>query len=249
MTVKPAVAFDGTSITNSGWLSEAGPDVSIVSGLSRRLREAGETRPVWDLSVGGKCLRNPADPNWANRFIVTAGRDIAKYGGAPEVICIEAGANDVTNHALTSGVYDRSYYVSPGSNNDIYYAKVALNEVVSFWRSQGSHVLVQTVNPVCDGAKTSAPQPYGLDPDGPFKPGRNVVVQGAHVPVITERIDEWNGWLRAMYGDDVVDIVYALQSDETTYADPTLMLDGLHPNVLGNRELVDAYPIQKILAH
>jgi len=164
---------------------------------------------------GGSLLHNsgPASPPRLMVADAVAAAVTSWQCVPPTVAVVLAGHNDVIEHTVD--------YSQPLPATSLEQSKWAAIGVDSTLRAAGvQHVLWVTLCPRTPGTLTA---------DHPDWPG---IIQG--------RIVNFNAWLLAQFGVNVIDTRGRLGDTAGSLGDPSFYIgDGLHPNALGHRVIAD----------
>ena len=165
--------------------------------------------------VGGSLLHNsgPASPPRLMVADAVAAAVASWACNPPAAAVVLAGHNDVIEHTID--------YAQPLAPTSLEQSKWAAIGIDSILRAAGvQHVLWVTLCPRTPGTLTA---------DHPDWPG---IIQG--------RIVNFNAWLVAQFGANVIDTRGRLGDTAGGLGDPSFYIgDGLHPNVSGHRVIAD----------
>lgn len=218
LTRAKTVCVYGDSIGAGGWLTQNGQKTS--DGWVQQLERAAATQGIRiiNLSVGGMALHSPSGTN--RTFLPWIKTTIAN-GQCPRgsVIIMAAGTNDMLIHSDSAAAYDAT---------NLFYSKYAATQVQAYLLSQGMKRIIW--NQV---------YPFAMHmPDGR---GWGYVYPG-WVPLLASRVNNFNGWLSAAYGANVLKTNWVLQ-DWSCWCkgDARYFIDGVHPNAAGHARIAWAF--------
>ena len=172
--------------------------------------------PVDNRGVGGSILHNSDPAGHPVRLMVSdaVAAAVASWQCVPPTVAVVlAGHNDVIEHTVD--------YSQPLPATSLEQSKWAAIGVDSTLRAAGvQYVLWATLCPRTPGTLTAD------HPDWPS--------------IIQTRVANWNAWLIAQFGANVIDTRGRLGDTAGGLGDTAFYIgDGLHPNVSGHRVLAD----------
>ena len=172
--------------------------------------------PVDNRGVGGSILHNSDPAGHPVRLMVSdaVAAAVASWQCVPPTVAVVlAGHNDVIEHTVD--------YSQPLPATSLEQSKWAAIGIDSTLRSAGvQHVFWVTLCPRTPGTLTAD------HPDWPS--------------IIQTRVANWNAWLIAQFGANVIDTRGRIGDTAGGLGDTAFYIgDGLHPNSLGHRVIAD----------